>query len=77
LALKAAAARLRREFGDVVDSPTIEHLLHTSHDQCIADSPIVRFLLAERFTRQRLQALTRALGHHDAGTPDRAVPQPA
>jgi protein-tyrosine-phosphatase len=69
LALTTAAARLQREFGDVVDTPTIEHLLHISHDQCTADSPILRFLLAERFTRQRLQALTRVLGRRRGGTP--------
>jgi arsenate reductase len=70
-ALAAAAARLRCEFGDLVDVATIEYLLHSSHDQTTADSPIVRFLLAERFARQRLQALTqvRGRGPYGAGTP--------
>jgi arsenate reductase len=69
LALTTAAVRLQREFGAVVDITTIEHVLQTSHDQFAADSPIVRFLLTERFTRQRLQALTRVLGPNGGGTP--------
>jgi arsenate reductase (thioredoxin) len=64
LALRTAVAWLHREFQGAFDSETIAHVLHTSHDQFAADSAITRFLMAERFTRQRLQALTRIHGHH-------------
>jgi arsenate reductase (thioredoxin) len=69
LALKAVIGRLEREFHGVFDIATIQRYLHTSHDQFAADSTITRFLRAERFTRQQLQALARTEGHHTANTP--------
>jgi protein-tyrosine-phosphatase len=69
LALTAAIGRLQREFHGMFDTATIQRLLHNSHDQFAADSIITRFMRAERFTRQQLQALARTEGHHTANTP--------
>jgi arsenate reductase len=69
LALKAVIGRLEREFHGVFDTATIQRFLHASHDQFAADSTITRFLRAERFTRQQLQALALTEGHHTATTP--------
>jgi arsenate reductase len=59
LALKAAASRLQEEFGDQIGMDTIDAFLHSSYDHFIARARIPNFvpLLAERFTRQQLQAL--------------------
>jgi arsenate reductase (thioredoxin) len=69
LALKAAIARLEREFDGVFDTATVQRTLYTSHGQFAADSAITRFLRAERFTRQQLRALARMAGHHTTSTP--------
>jgi arsenate reductase len=69
LALKAAAARIKSEFGDGFDLATITYVLQASHDQFTGDSAIMRFLQAERFARQRLRALTRVLAQRVDGTP--------
>src|ERR1044072_4695928 len=69
LALKAVTDRLAREFHGMFDPATIQQVLHTSHDQFAADSTITRFLRAERFTRQQLQALARTEGRHTVSTP--------
>ena len=61
LALSAAASRLQDEFGEQIGMETIEKLLHSSYDHFAARAKIPNFvpLLAERFTRQQLQALSR------------------
>lgn len=61
LALKAAASRLQEEFGDRLGLDTIETLMQSSYDHFTAQARIPNFvpLLAERFTRQQLQALAR------------------
>jgi arsenate reductase (thioredoxin) len=61
LALKAAASRLQEEFGDQIGMDTIDTFLQSSHDHFKAQARIPNFvpLLAERFTRQQLQALAR------------------
>jgi arsenate reductase len=71
LALKTAATRLQREFSDMFGAETIERFLHSSYDQFAHRASIARFLplLAERFARQRLQALARVEGKHHDGTP--------
>src|SRR5688572_21801005 len=71
LALRTAAARLAGEFADVYGVETIERFLHTSYDQFASRSTVPNFLplLAERFARQRLQALARVEGHHLDGRP--------
>jgi arsenate reductase (thioredoxin) len=67
LALKTAATRLHGEFDGVFGTETIERFLSSSYDQFTSHATIPRFLplLAERFARQRLQALARVEGHSD------------
>jgi arsenate reductase len=71
LALKVAAERLNREFGDTLGAETIERFLHTSYDQFSEQAVIANFLplLAERFARQRLQALAKVEGKGLSGIP--------
>jgi protein-tyrosine-phosphatase len=71
LALRTAAANLGREFAGVYGAETIERFLLTSYDQFTTASSVPHFLplLAERFARQRLQALARVEGHHRDGKP--------
>jgi arsenate reductase (thioredoxin) len=71
LALKVAAERLSREFGDTFGTQTIERFLHTSYDQFADQAAIANFLplLAERFARQRLQALGKVEGKGLSGVP--------
>jgi protein-tyrosine-phosphatase len=59
LAIKAAAGRLQDEFGDQIGIDTIETLLASSYEHFAARATVPNFvpLLAERFTRQQLQAL--------------------
>jgi protein-tyrosine-phosphatase len=55
----------------VYGAPTIERFLLTSYDEFADRATVVNFLplLAERFARQRLQALARVDGHHNDGKP--------
>lgn len=71
LALRTAASRLSREFADLFGTETIERFLHTSYDQFAGNATISNFLplLAERFARQRLNALARVEGLHHDGKP--------
>lgn len=71
LALRTAAARLAREFDGTYNTETIERFLFTSYDQFASASSIPNYLplLAERFARQRLQALARVEGLHSDGRP--------
>lgn len=71
LALKTAATRLEREFGDSFGVETIERFLHTSYDQFAGRATVPNFLplLAERFARQRLHALARVEGKISDGKP--------
>ena len=71
LALSAAASRLQDEFGEQIGMETIEKLLHSSYDHFAARAKIPNFvpLLAERFTRQQLQALSRIEGSSADGKP--------
>jgi protein-tyrosine-phosphatase len=70
-ALKTAATRLERDFGDSFGVETIERFLHTSYDQFAGRATIPNFLplLAERFARQRLYALARVEGKISDGKP--------
>jgi arsenate reductase len=70
-ALRTAAARLAREFAGVYGTETIERFLHSSYDQFAAHATVPTYLplLAERFARQRLHALTRVEGHRHDGRP--------
>ncbi|AFM18760.1 protein-tyrosine-phosphatase [Mycolicibacterium chubuense NBB4] len=63
-ALLTAATRLRRDFDDTFGMGSIERFLHSSYDQFASRAAIPNFLplLAERFARQRLNALARVEG---------------
>ena len=71
LALKTAATRLAAEFDGAYGPGTVERFLHSSYDQFATIGSIPNYLplLAERFARQRLQALARVEGHHRDGKP--------
>lgn len=70
-ALHNAAGALAREFDGVFNLETIERFLHSSHQQLAEHATAANFLplLAERFSRQRLQALAREEGTHFEGKP--------
>lgn len=71
LALRTSASRLAAEFSNTYSSETIERFLHSSFDEFADTATINRFLplLAERFARQRLHALSRVEGHVNDGKP--------
>lgn len=71
LALKRSSSRLAEEFSATFNAETIERFLHSSFDQFAETATIAKFLplLAERFARQRLQALSRIEGHLADGKP--------
>lgn len=70
-ALRTAAGRLAREFDGTYGVETIELFLRSSYAGLAAASRISNYLplLAERFARQRLQALARVEGNHGDGRP--------
>lgn len=71
LALKSAAARLAEQFDGVFGPETIERFLTSSYDQFATRATAVNFLpiMAERFARQRLNALARIEGKANDGLP--------
>ena len=71
VALKRAAASLHREFADTFSTETIELFLHSSYDQFADQAFVANFmpLLAERFARQRLDALAKVEGQALSGVP--------
>ncbi len=71
LALKTAATRLQGEFDGTFGVATVERFLHSSYDQFAGRATIPNFLplLAERFARQRLNALARVEGKVSDGKP--------
>ncbi len=71
VALRTATARLAREFEGTFNAETIERFLHSSYDQFAGRATLVNFLplLAERFARQRLQAMAKVEGHGADGKP--------
>ena len=71
VALKSAASHLSREFEGIFNVETIDRFVHSSSDQFAGRATVANFLplLAERFARQRLQALARVEGHRDDGKP--------
>lgn len=71
VALKTAASRLSRDFTGTFNEQTIDRFLHSSYEQFADTATITRFLplLAERFARQRLQALARVEGSTQDGKP--------
>jgi arsenate reductase (thioredoxin) len=68
MALHQAARNLRDKFAGTFSTETIELFLQTSYDQFADRAKITHFLplMAERFARQRLIALARVEGRHDA-----------
>jgi protein-tyrosine-phosphatase len=71
LALKTAATRLEREFASTFGVETIERFLYSSYDQFAGRATVPNFLplLAERFARQRLNALAKVEGKISDGKP--------
>jgi protein-tyrosine-phosphatase len=71
VALRQAAAKLEREFTGVFGTETVERFLYSSYDQFASRATVVQFLplLAERFARQRLQALAKVEGLSHDGSP--------
>jgi arsenate reductase (thioredoxin) len=71
VALTTAATRLHDEFDGTFGIETIERFLHSSYDQLAgrATNPNFLPLLAERFARQRLNALARVEGKVTDGKP--------
>jgi protein-tyrosine-phosphatase len=71
LALKSAAGRLAEQFDGVFGTETIERFLTSSYDQFASRATATNFLpiMAERFARQRLQALARVEGKATDGLP--------
>jgi arsenate reductase len=71
VALKTAAVRLARDFEGTFGTETIERFLYTSYDQFAGRATVVNFLplLAERFARQRLDALAKVEGLSHDGRP--------
>lgn len=67
LALATATRRLGEEFIDAFGAETIERFLHTSYEEFATRAAVANFLPlpAERFARQRLQALARVEGRSD------------
>jgi len=68
-ALRSAASNLRRRYDGTFSIETIESFLETSYDQFAAKARIVTFLplMAERFAKQRLDALARVEGKSTDG----------
>jgi arsenate reductase (thioredoxin) len=71
VALNHAATRLSRDFAGTFGAETIERFLHSSYDQFAGRATVATFLplLAERFARQRLQALAKVEGRSHDGKP--------
>jgi arsenate reductase len=70
-ALRTASVALQRQFIEIFGVETIEKFLYSSYDQFASRSTIPNFLplLAERFARQRLEALARVEGRMHDGKP--------
>lgn len=71
VALRTAAGRLADEFTGTFNAETIERFLHSSYDEFAGRAALVNFLplLAERFARQRLQAMAKVEGQGADGKP--------
>lgn len=69
--LAPVVERLAREFDGTFSADTIERFLRTSYAQLATTATVPTYLpvLSERFTRQRLRALSRVDGLDTAGTP--------
>ena len=70
-ALQNATERLASEFRGTYGTETVERYLHDSYEDFLRTASVTTFLplLAERFARQRLQALAKVEGHSADGRP--------
>lgn len=71
LALRSSAALLQKEFDGTFGTETIERFLHSSYDEFGARLSNDRYLttFAERFARERLNALAKVEGKSEDGRP--------
>src|SRR5581483_3033606 len=71
LALHVAATDLQRELSEMFGFETIERFLISCYDELAVRATLQRFvpLLAERFARERLNALARVEGKISDGKP--------
>ncbi len=71
VALKGAAQRLSERFSGTFNKETIERFLISSYDEFANRATLTNFLplLAERFAKQRLQAMAKVEGHSGDGKP--------
>ncbi|CAB4715524.1 MAG: arsenate reductase ArsC [Actinobacteria bacterium] len=71
VALKTAATRLHKEFEGTFNTETIERFLNSSYDEFAGKATMLNFLplLAERFAKQRLQAMAKIEGKGADGIP--------
>lgn len=71
LALRTAASRLQTRFKGTFSQQTIERFLYSSYDDFAGRATVVAWLplLAERFARQRLEALAKVEGKSDDTRP--------
>ena len=70
-ALQGAVVRLADEFRGTYGTETIQRFLHGSYEELLKTATVTTFLplLAERFARQRLQALAKVEGPSYDGRP--------
>jgi arsenate reductase (thioredoxin) len=70
-ALLTAATRLQRDFDGTFGVETIERFLHSSYDEFAGRATVANYLplIAERFARQRLRALSKVEGKALSGVP--------
>ena len=71
MALRNAASRLQKQFDGVFNTETIERFLYSSYNEFASRSTVLTWLplLAEKFARQRLQALAKVEGKSDDHRP--------
>ncbi len=71
LALRSATTRLTELFTGTFGAETIDRFLHTSYDEFASRATVLNYLplLAERFAKQRLNALAKVEGKAAGGVP--------
>ena len=71
MALRNAASRLQKQCDGVFSTETIERFLYSSYNEFASRSTVLTWLplLAEKFARQRLQALAKVEGKSDDARP--------
>ncbi|MGH7863171.1 MAG: arsenate reductase ArsC [Candidatus Dormibacteraceae bacterium] len=70
--MRGAADRLQREFRGIFSAETVDDLLRDSYDRLRERATVANFLelFAERFTRERLDAIARSQGETVSETPE-------